>query len=69
MEQMIDRLIKRFVPEGVPVGAALRAWYRQSGYWYTTSFLVHAIGFVSFAIIFTLVSGCPGIVRFASQPN
>jgi hypothetical protein len=69
MEQMIDRLIKRFVPEGVPVGAALRAWYRQSGYWYTTSFLVHAIGFVSLAIILTLVSGCPGIVRFASQPN
>ena len=30
MERLVDRLIKRFVPEGVPVDAALRAWFRES---------------------------------------
>jgi hypothetical protein len=66
---LIHRLIKQFVPEGVPVGEALRAWYRQSGHWYTTSFLVHAIGFVLLAIIFTLLPNVfPGVFG-PSQPN
>jgi hypothetical protein len=55
MLHAINRLIRQFVPEGVPLTEAIRAWYHQSGYWYTTSFLVHAIGFVVLGIVFSLL--------------
>jgi hypothetical protein len=52
MERLIDRLIAYFVPAGVPAKTALRVWFREEGYWYLTSALVHAIGFVILAILF-----------------
>lgn len=64
MERLIDRLIERLLPAGMPVSVALRSWFRESGYWYTTSFLVHAIGFVLLAIVLTVLSGCPGVLHF-----
>lgn len=52
MERLIDRLIDHFMPAGVPAKVAVRRWFREEGYWYLTSALVHAIGFVILAILF-----------------
>ena len=43
------------MPEGVPLAIALREWFRESGYWYLTSAVAHAIGFVIIAIIVALL--------------
>lgn len=48
---MLNRIEKWLLPEGVTLGEALQAWVHQDGYWYLTSALVHAIGFVLFAIV------------------
>ncbi len=58
MASFVDRL-KSLVPAGSSLGAELCAWLRQNSYWYVTSAVVHAIGFVVFAIMVTFL---PGIV-------
>ena len=42
-------------PGPVPVLARLREWFREDGYWYATSAVVHAIGFVIFALVVTFL--------------
>jgi len=62
MARLVDRLIRQFVPEGVPFEVALREWYRESGYWYLTSAVAHAIGFVVIAIIVAMLPDVlPGV--------
>jgi len=69
MERLIDWLIKQFVPEGVPAKVALRAWFREEGYWYVASGLVHAIGFVILAILFSALPEMFPSVFGSSEPK
>ena len=67
MADWLNRLIRQFVPEGTPLDVAFREWYRESGYWYTASALVHAIGFVVLAIVVSALSGCPGVLNLGDS--
>lgn len=55
MATPIDQILKSFVPEGTTLRTQLREWFRQNGYWYATSAVAHAIGFVILAIIVTFL--------------
>ena len=57
MAGWLNWLLRQFVPAGTPADVALREWFRESGYWYITSAVAHAILFVLLAIVMTMLPG------------
>jgi hypothetical protein len=62
MPRWIAQFAGWLVPEGTSWGAVFAQWVRRDGYWYATSLVVHAIGFVLLALIVAFV---PEVFRVA----